>query len=257
MGKPATAQMIDLAIRSLDLTSLEGTETPGQIQELCEKAMRPGPGAPSVAAVVVYRQHVAAAADALKLSSVKVATVVGFPVPTEPLTRRLAEIRAAVEAGASEIDIVIDNDAIAAGRLKEAAEEISRSKESADPATLKVILETGVLQTEEPIRRAAMLAMSAGADFLKTSTGKVATGATPETAAAMMGAVGDFRAQTGKAVGVKISGGVRTADQALEYISLLERELGEGWLTPNRFRIGASSLLSDLVARSTSTTSRG
>lgn len=245
MGEPATARMIDLAIRSLDLTSLEGTETPKQIQELCEKALQA-----AVAAVVVYPPHVATAAAALKGSSVKVATVVGFPVPAEPLAKRLAEIHSAVELGASEIDIVIDNDAIAGQRLEEAAEAISLSKEAVDPAILKVILETGVLQSEERIRRAAMLAMSAGADFLKTSTGKVPAGATPEAAAALMRAVGDFHGQTGKAVGVKVSGSVRTTEQALGYISLLERELGEGWLTPNRFRIGASSLLDGLLSTS-------
>ncbi|MGH2711849.1 MAG: deoxyribose-phosphate aldolase [Actinomycetota bacterium] len=241
--------MIELAIRCLDLTSLDGSETPERIRALCERAIRPAPDTPSVAAVVVYPPHVVTAADALRDSDVKVATVVGFPIPTEPLPKRLAEIHSAIELGATEIDMVLNREALEAGRSEEAADEITQAKEAADLATLKVILETGELRTDERIHRAALLAMSAGADFLKTSTGKVGTGATPEAAVVMMRAVGDFHGQTGKAVGVKISGGIRTADQALGYLEIVEGELGEGWLTPDRFRIGASTLLEVLLSR--------
>ena len=243
---------LELAIRCLDLTSLEGTETPEQVDTLCERAVRPDPGDPNVsgvAAIVLYPPFVSIAAERLKGTSVKVATVIGFPVPTEPLAKRLAEIHAALEAGADEIDIVLNRQAFLSGRKDEAGEEISKSKEAAGPATLKVILETGELASEERIRAAAMLAMSAGADFLKSSTGKVGVGATPEAALAMMDAVRGFHEQSGRAVGVKLSGGIRTTDQAVGFIEMLEEKLGPDWLTPERFRIGASALLDDLVAR--------
>jgi deoxyribose-phosphate aldolase len=243
---------VELAIRCLDLTSLEGTESPEQINALCERAVTPDPASssvPSVAAVVLYPQFVAMAAERLKGTGVKVATVNGFPAPTEPLAKRLAEIHAAIDAGADEMDIVLDREAFVSGRRDAATEAIRRAKEEAGPATLKVILETGELGREKLIRDASTLAMAAGADFLKTSTGKVAAGATPDAARAMMRAVREYSDETDKAVGVKISGGVRAADQAFEYIALVEAELGSEWLTPGRFRIGASSLLDDLLAR--------
>jgi deoxyribose-phosphate aldolase len=249
---PPLTSSLHLAIRCLDLTSLEGTETSAQIAALCDRAIRPDPEnheTPSVAAVVVYPPFVSIAAERLRGTGVKVATVIGFPVPTEPLPKRLAEIHAALDAGADEIDIVLNREAFLSGRKEEAGEEISKSKEAAGSAPLKVILETGELASEERIRKAAMLAMSAGADFLKSSTGKVGTGATPEAALAMMEAVRGFHEQGGRAVGVKLSGGIRTTDQALGYIEMLEEKLGPDWLTPERFRIGASALLDDLVAR--------
>ena len=246
-----SSDAIDLAVRCLDLTSLEGDETPEQVTALCEKATRPGAELPSVAAVVLYPQLVSMAVERLRGTGVKVATVNGFPAPTEPLAKRLAEIHAAIDAGADEIDIVLDREAFMSGSNDAAAEGIRRAKEEAGSATLKVILETGELGTEKRIRDASMLAMAAGADFLKTSTGKVGAGASPAAARAMMGAVREFATEDGKAVGVKVSGGVRTTDQALEYMSLVEAELGSEWLTPERFRIGASSLLDDLVARVT------
>lgn len=242
-----TSSLVELAIRCLDLTSLEGGETPEQVAKLCEKAARPGPGLPSVAAVVLYPQYVAMAADRLKDTGVRVATVNGFPMPTEPMAKRLAEIHAALDAGADEIDIVLDREAFTSGRRDSATEGIRRAKEEAGSATLKVILETGELRTEKLIREASRLAMDAGADFLKTSTGKIGEGASPKAARAMMGAVRDFADVDGRVVGVKFSGGVRTTGQALEYMGLVEGELGPEWLAPDRFRIGASSLLDDLV----------
>jgi deoxyribose-phosphate aldolase len=249
---PTAIPSYDLAIRCLDLTSLEGNETPEQVDALCDTAIRPDaedPSAPRVAAVVLYPPLVATAATRLRGSGVKVATVIGFPVPTEPLPKRLAEIHAAIEAGADEIDVVLNRDALSSGRSRAAAEEIERSKETAGSAVLKVILETGELGSSQRIGEASVLAMKAGADFLKTSTGKSATGATTDAALAMMGAVREFHVETGRAVGVKVSGGVRTADQALDYLRMLEETLGSDWLTPDRFRIGASSLLDELVAR--------
>jgi deoxyribose-phosphate aldolase len=253
---PAAARStgsLDLVIRCLDLTSLEGDETSEQVAALCDKALRPDPAdpeIPSVAAVVLYPPLVAIAADRLRGTSVRVATVIGFPVPAEPLAKRLAEIHAALDAGADEIDIVLDRQAFLSGRKEAAGEEISRAKEAAGSAVLKVILETGELESDERIREAAMLAMSAGADFLKSSTGKTRTGATPEAALVMMEAVRGFHGEGGRAVGVKLSGGIRTTDQAMGYMKMLRETLGEDWLTPDRFRIGASALLDDLVASS-------
>lgn len=249
---PRQTSVLELVISCVDLTSLEGDETPEQAAALCEKAVRPdpaAPGIPSVAAVVLYPPLVAVAADSLKGTGVKVATVIGFPVPEEPLPKRLAEIHAAVDAGAEEIDMVLDREAFMSGRKEEAGEEISRAKDAAGPAILKVILETGRLRSAERIREAAALAMAAGADFLKSSTGKTGTGATPEAAVAMMEAVRGFHEEGGRAVGVKLSGGIRTTDQAMGYVDMLEERLGRDWLSPERFRIGASALLDDLVAR--------
>lgn len=175
--------------------------------------------------------------------------MIGFPTPTEPLPKRLAEIHAAIDAGADEIDIVLDRHALTSGRREEAGEDVARCKEAAGPAALKVILETGELGAADRVRDAAMVAMSSGADFIKSSTGKVGTGATREAARTMMEAVRDFHSETGRAVGVKVSGGVRTSKQAMEYLRMLREVLGEEWLTPERFRVGASSLLNDLVAR--------
>ena len=243
---------LHLAVRCLDLTSLEGTETPEQVAALCEKAVSPDPedsSIPSVAAVVLYPPLVSLAVDRLKGTGVKVASVAGFPRPTEPLPKRLAEIHSAIDFGADEIDIVMNLEAFNAGRLDEVKEEIVRAKEEAGDASLKVILETGELGSSERIGEAAALAMSAGADFLKSSTGKIGTGATPDAALAMMEAVRAFHEESGRAVGVKVSGGVRTADQAMGYMRIVEETLGSDWLAPDRFRIGASTLLDDLVVR--------
>lgn len=243
---------LHLAIRCLDLTSLDGDETKEQVVELCDRAVGPGPedsSIPSVAAVVLYPSMVSVAANELAGSGVRVASVAGFPEADGPLENRLAEIRRAVADGADEIDIVLNRPLFESGRADEAAEEIRRAKVAAGSSTLKVILETGELGSADRIREASVLAMGAGAQFLKSSTGKVGTGATPEAAVTMMEAARDFHRETETAVGIKVSGGVRTAEQALTYLDLLESKLGADWLTPERFRIGASSLLDDLVAR--------
>ncbi len=249
--RPNATTSLELAIRCLDLTSLDGDETPEQIAKLCDRALRPDPDnaeIPSVAAVVLYPALVNDAASRLRDTKVRVASVAGFPSAEGPLEDRLAEIRGAVEDGADEVDIVL-NLPLFLSDPAEAAEEIRRAKEATGSLTLKVILETGLLETPERIREAALLAMSAGADFLKSSTGKVGPGVSPEAAMVMMETARDFHRDNGTAVGIKVSGGVRTAEQALTYLQMLEDTLGPEWLTPARFRIGASSLLAELVTR--------
>ena len=242
---------LDLAIRCMDLTTLEGIDTPGKVRAMCAKAVRPDPGMsgiPSVAAVCVYPELVPVAADALAGTGVKIASVAGtFPAGLGPIEVRLAEIRAAVAAGADEIDIVLNRSAFMAGRYRQAFEEIEASKDACGPAHLKVILETGELGSYDQVRRASMLAMLAGADFIKTSTGKIGTNATPPTALCMAESIRDYADQTGTAVGLKLAGGIRTAKQSWQYLVLVQETLGAEWLSPDRFRIGASSLLNDVL----------
>lgn len=242
---------LDLAVRCIDLTTLEGVDTPGKVRAMCAKAVRPDPtmpDVPSVAAVCVYPELVATAADAVAGTGVKVASVAGtFPAGLGPLEVRLAEIRAAVAAGADEIDIVLNRSAFLSGRYRQAYDEIAASKDACGPAHLKVILETGELGSYDHVRRASTLAMVAGADFIKTSTGKIGTNATPPTALCMAEAIRDFADQTGTAVGLKLAGGIRTAKQSWQYLVLVQETLGPDWLTPDRFRLGASSLLNDVL----------
>ncbi|QGG96057.1 deoxyribose-phosphate aldolase [Actinomarinicola tropica] len=242
---------LDLAIRCMDLTTLEGIDTPGKVRAMCAKAVRPDPamsGIPSVAAVCVYPELVPTAVDALQGTGIHVASVAGtFPAGLGPLDVRLAEIRSAVAAGADEVDIVLNRSAFMAGRYREAFDEIAASKEACGRAHLKVILETGELGSYDQVRRASMLAMLAGADFIKTSTGKIGTNATPPTALCMAEAIRDFADQTGTAVGLKLAGGIRNAKQSWQYLVLVQETLGAEWLTPDRFRIGASSLLNDVL----------
>ena len=242
---------LDLAIRCMDLTTLEGADTPGKVRAMCTKAMQPDPamrGIPPVAAVCVYPELVAVAAGALAGSGVQVASVAGaFPAGLGPLDVRLAEIRAAVAAGADEIDIVLNRSAFLSGRYRQAFDEVAASKDACGSAHLKVILETGELGSYDQTRRASMLAMTAGADFIKTSTGKVGTNATPPTALCMAEAIRDFADQTGRPVGLKLAGGIRTAKQSWQYLVLVQETLGAEWLSPDRFRLGASSLLNDVL----------
>lgn len=242
---------LDLAIRCIDLTTLEGTDTPGKVAALCAKAARPDPtmaGIPPVAAVCVYPELVPVAARAVHGTGVRVASVAGsFPAGLGPLEVRLAEIRSAVESGADEIDIVLNRSAFLSGRYQQAFDQIAASKEACGSAHLKVILETGELGSYDQVRRASMLAMVAGADFIKTSTGKIGTNATPPTALCMAEAIRDFADQTGRAVGLKLAGGIRTAKQSWQYLVLVQETLGADWLTPERFRLGASSLLNDVL----------
>jgi deoxyribose-phosphate aldolase len=242
---------LDLAIRMIDLTTLEGKDTPGKIRALCVKAMHPQPGDPTiphVAAMCVYPARVAEARDALGDSGVHVASVAtGFPSGQTFLDIKLAETRAAVEAGADEIDMVIDRGAFLAGDYLTVFEEIVAIRGACGEAHLKVILETGELETYDNVRRASVLAMAAGADFIKTSTGKVAPAATLPVTLVMLEAIRDFERQTGRAVGMKAAGGIRTAKEAIQYLVVLYETLGPRWMTPERFRFGASSLLNDVL----------
>jgi deoxyribose-phosphate aldolase len=242
---------LDLAIRCMDLTTLEGADTPGKVVAVCAKAVRPDPtdpSIPSVAAVVIYPTLVPVAAGQLKGTGVHVASVAGaFPSGLGPLDERLDEIRDAVRMGADEIDIVLNRSQFLAGRYRRAFDEVAASKEACGPAHLKVILETGELGSYDQIRKASVLAMSAGADFIKTSTGKIGVGATLPTALCMMEAARDFWHETGRRVGVKVAGGVRQSKQAIQYLVLLHETLGPEWMTPDRFRIGASTLLNDVL----------
>jgi deoxyribose-phosphate aldolase len=249
--KSAKAEAIDLAISMVDLTTLEGADTPGKVRALCAKAMRPDPGdasVPKVAAVCVYSDLVAEAVRALAGSGVGVASVAtAFPSGRSPLDAKLADTRQAVDDGATEIDMVIDRGAFLAGEYAKVLEEIVAVKAACGQAHLKVILETGELVTYDNVRRASWLAMMAGADFIKTSTGKVSPAATLPVTLVMLEAVRDFRARTGRQVGVKAAGGIRTTKDAIKYLVLVNETAGPDWLTPEWFRFGASSLLNDLL----------
>jgi deoxyribose-phosphate aldolase len=249
--REAKRYALDLAIRCADLTTLEGADTPGKITAICSKAVRPDPtdpSIPSVAAVCVYPALVPVAAERLRGTGVHLASVAGgFPSGLAPLEERLDEIRRAVQWGADEIDIVLNRSAFLAGRYHQAYEEVALSKEACASAHLKVILEVGELGSFDQIRKASMLAMAAGADFIKTSTGKIVPGSTFPSALCMMEAARDFHHQTGRLVGIKVAGGIRKAKEAWIYLVILHETLGPDWLTPDRFRIGASTLLNDLL----------
>jgi deoxyribose-phosphate aldolase len=242
---------LDLAIRMMDLTTLEGRDTPGKVRALCQKAMRPQPGdptIPAVAAICVYPALIADAKDALAGSGVKVASVAtAFPSGQSFRDIKVAEVREAVAAGADEIDMVIDRGAFLAGEYGAVFDEIVDVKEACGEAHLKVILETGELETYDNVRRASILAMAAGADFIKTSTGKVTPAATLPVTLVMLEAIRDFEKATGRAVGMKPAGGIRTAKDAIQYLVVLYETLGPRWMTPDRFRFGASSLLNDVL----------
>src|SRR3989440_2620168 len=247
----AKAWGIDLAIRMVDLTTLEGSDTPGKVRALCAKARRPDPtdpSCPSVAAVCVYPSMVPTAAAALDDSGIHVASVAtAFPSGQAPLSVKLADTRAAVADGADEIDMVLNRGAFLSGRYLDVFEEVVAVKEACGTAHLKVILETGELATYDNVRRASWLAMLAGADFIKTSTGKVSPAATLPVTLVMLEAVRDFRATSGRVIGVKPAGGIRTTKDALRYLGLVNETVGEDWLHPDRFRFGASTLLNDLL----------
>ena len=242
---------LDLAVSMVDLTTLEGQDTPGKVRALCAKGRRPDPTDPTcppVAAICVYGDLVEVAVEALEGSGVKVAAVAtAFPSGRAPLDVKLDDVRAAVEAGADEIDMVIDRGAFLAGRYLDVHDEIVATREACADAHLKVILETGELATYDNVRRASWLAMLAGADVIKTSTGKVSPAATLPVTLVMLEAVRDFRAQTGRLVGVKVAGGIRSAKDAVRYLVLVNETCGDEWLTPDAFRFGASSLLNDLL----------
>ena len=247
----AKATAIDLAIRMIDLTTLEGTDTEGKVRTLVAKALRPDPldpGCPSVAAVCVYPDRVGLARQALGAASLHVASVAtAFPAGRSSLVVKLRDTADAVEAGADEIDMVIDRGAFLSGRAMAVLDEIVAVKQACGRAHLKVILETGELVTYDNVRRAAWLAMLAGADFVKTSTGKVQPAATMPVTLVMLEAVRDFRAATGRQVGVKAAGGIRSSKDAIRYLVMTGEVAGNDWLDPDWFRFGASSLLNDLL----------
>jgi deoxyribose-phosphate aldolase len=242
---------LDLAVRMCDLTTLEGADTPGKVAALCSKALRPDPAdltVPPVAAVCVYPNLVAAAADRLHGSGVAIASVAtAFPSGQIPTDLKVAEARRAVELGADEIDMVIDRGAFLSGDYARVYAEVARVKEACGGSHLKVILETGELGTYDNVRRASLLAIAGGADFVKTSTGKISPAATLPVVLVMLEAVRDVFEETGRRVGVKAAGGIRAAKQAVQYLVLVNETLGPEWLTPDLFRFGASSLLNDVL----------
>lgn len=253
-------QALDLAIRMVDLTTLEGMDTPGKVRALAAKAMRPDPAdptCPSTAAVCVYGDMVGVVKEALGDSGVHVAAVAtAFPSGRAPLDVKLTDTRDAVAAGADEIDMVIDRGAFLSGRYLQVYEEIEAVREACvrpdgTSAHLKVILETGELQTYDFVRRASWLAMLAGGDFIKTSTGKIQPAATLPVILVMLEAVRDFREVTGQQIGVKPAGGIRTAKDAIKHLVVVNEVAGPDWLDPDWFRFGASTLLNDLLMQRT------
>jgi deoxyribose-phosphate aldolase len=242
---------LDLAIRMMDLTTLEGADTPGKVRALSAKAIRPDPldpTVPSVAAVCICPSLVRVARRALAGSTVKVASVAtAFPSGQASLDVKLDDVRAAVEAGADEIDMVIDRGAFLSGRIGQVYDEIVAVKDACGSAHLKVILETGELGTYDAVRRASLVAIAGGADFIKTSTGKVAPAATLPVTLCMLEVIRDVHEETGAVIGMKPAGGIRTAKQAIQYLCLVHETLGAEWLTPDLFRFGASSLLNDVL----------
>jgi deoxyribose-phosphate aldolase len=242
---------LELAVRMTDLTTLEGADTPGKIAALCSKAIRPDPAdptVPSAAAVCVYPDLVSLARERVGDSGVNVASVAtAFPSGRSALDLKVEEARRAVEAGADEVDMVIDRGALLSGNYAKVYEEVRQIKEAVGDAHLKVILETGELGTYDNVRRASLLAIAGGADFIKTSTGKIQPAATLPVTLVMLEAVRDVYEETGRKIGVKPAGGIKHAKQAVQYLVVVNETLGPEWLTPDLFRFGASSLLNDLL----------
>jgi deoxyribose-phosphate aldolase len=244
--------LLDIAVSLVDLTSLEATDTPERVRRLAQQALAPaGPdgGAPRVAAVCVWPDLVGVAAEVLAGSEVKAAAVAGaFPHARSPLAVRVAEVEAAVAAGADEIDLVIDRAALRDDREHEALTQLVELRRACGDATCKVILETGALGDADAVHRAAWVAMLAGADMLKTSTGKDGPGASPGAVGTLLHAAKVYERESGRAVGVKIAGGIRTPTVAISYLRLVRQAAGSEWLRPERLRLGASSLLDQLVS---------
>lgn len=239
---------ITLAVRCMDLTTLEGTDSPGRVRSLCAKAANPAPGVPNVAAVCVYPNLVRVAKEALRGSPVRVASVAAaFPSGLSSLDVKLADTQAAIASGADEIDMVIDRGELLAGNEGHVFDEIRAVKRVCGDMYVKVILETGELGSYDMVRHASDLALEAGADFIKTSTGKIGTNATLPTALVMCEAIREHARRTGRRAGLKVAGGVKNTKIALAYLVIVKETLGPQWLTPKLFRIGASGLLDDLL----------
>ena len=249
--KESKVQALTLALSMIDLTTLEGRDSPGKVRQLCYKAIHLHerfPGLPHVAAVCVYAPMIKVAKEALRGSGVKVAAVAtAFPSGMADLETKLAEVVRAVQDGADEVDMVISRGRFLSGDYDYVSDEIARVKQACGQAHLKVILETGELVTLDNVRAASDLAMASGADFIKTSTGKVQPAATPEVTLVMMQAIRDFHREGGKRVGLKPAGGISKAKQAIQYLVMLRETLGQAWLTPDLFRFGASSLANDVL----------
>lgn len=251
----AKAEGIDIAISMIDLTTLEGMDTRGKVRSLCAKARMPDPTDPTVpspAAICVYGDMVGHAKQALVGTNIKVAAVAtAFPSGRASRRVKLMDVEDAVALGADEIDMVIDRGAFLEGRYLDVLDEIRAVKQACGSAHLKVILETGELQTYDNIRRASWLGMIGGGDFIKTSTGKVSPAATAPVVLLMLQAIRDYHGSTGKMIGMKPAGGIRTTKDAMKMLVLVKESLGDAWLDPDYFRIGASSLLNDLLMQRT------
>ena len=244
-------EALKLVLSMIDLTTLEGQDTPGKVRQLCQKAIHlhdAMPGLPHVAAVCVYPTMVGVAKHALQGHDIAVASVAtAFPSGQASLEVKLDDTRTAVEAGASEIDMVISRGEFLAGQYGRVFDEIVAVKEACGDAHLKVILETGELGTLDRVRRASVLAMHAGADFIKTSTGKIQPAATMQVTLVMLQAIRDYYFETGRMVGMKPAGGISNAKLAVHYLVMLRETLGNAWMTPEWFRFGASSLANDVL----------
>jgi deoxyribose-phosphate aldolase len=270
LKKEAKVKALYLALSMCDLTTLEGADTPGRVIQLCEKAKNPMPPAvfeglfkdfssqsafpslPAVAAVCVYPSMVAVAARALEGTGVGIASVAtAFPAGQSPLEIKLQDVQYAIKQGASEIDMVINRGAFLSGAFQEVYDEIIEVKKACGPVHLKVILETGELGSYDRVRLASDIAMEAGADFIKTSTGKISPAATLPVTLVMLQAISDFYQKTNRKVGMKPAGGIRTAKQATQYLCMLYETLGSEWMTPELFRFGASALVNDILRQIT------
>jgi len=249
--KASKVEALKLVLSMIDLTTLEGQDTPGKVHQLCQKAIHlhdAMPGLPHVAAVCVYPTMVSVAKEALAGHDINIASVAtAFPSGMSSLSVKLDDTRMAVAAGATEIDMVISRGAFLAGDLSYVFDEIMAVKEACGDAHLKVILETGELGTLDRVRKASVLAMHAGADFIKTSTGKIEPAATMQVTLVMLQAISDFYLHTGKMSGMKPAGGISTAKLAVHYLVMLRETLGNAWMTPEWFRFGASSLANDVL----------
>ncbi len=244
-------EALKLILSMIDLTTLEGQDTPGKVRQLCQKAIQlhaAMPGLPHVAAVCVYPTMVAVAKEALAGHDINIASVAtAFPSGMSTLSVKLDDTRMAVDAGATEIDMVISRGAFLAGDYRYVFDEIAAVKRACGEVHLKVILETGELGTLDRIRKASVLAMHAGADFIKTSTGKIQPAATMQVTLVMLHAIRDYYYETGKMIGMKPAGGISTAKLGVHYLVMLRETLGNAWMTPQWFRFGASSLANDVL----------
>jgi len=249
--KESKVEALHLVLSMLDLTTLEGKDSPGKVRQLCYKAAHLHDrysDIPQVAAVCVYPNLVRVAKESLSGTSIKVASVAtGFPSGMSSMNEKLAEVRKVVKDGADEVDMVLSRGEFLRGNLDYVCEEITQVKNACESAHLKVILETGELETLDNVRRASILAMESGADFIKTSTGKISPAAVPVVVLTMLEAIRDYFHKTGRRVGMKPAGGISKAKQGVQYLVMLKETLGTPWLTSDLFRFGASSLANDVL----------